>query len=280
MKRTLLESVAIYAAALLLALVTLAPILWFFVMSIMQPRELLEIPLRWWPETPDFSRYARLLGFTGEIANNAFLNALRNSLVAAGGSTLLALAVSILAAYAFSRRGSPMIILMLMLATFMMPPITYILPLYTLFSGLGVLNNPLTLVAAYCTLLIPFATWLLKANFDVLPVEVEDAAAIDGAGTWTTLTLVVLPMARPALLAAGMLCFLVAWDEFFYALIFMSDLRGKTLPVAIADFAAGRVTDYGLIAAVGVLASLPPAIVAVVFQKNLVSGLAAGSVKG
>ena len=254
--------------------------LWLFIMSIMQPRELVEIPLRWLPETPDFSRYARLLGFTGEIANNAFLNALRNSLVASGGSTLLALAVSILAAYAFSRRASPMIILMLMLATFMMPPITYILPLYTMFSGLGVLNNPLTLVATYCTLLIPFATWLLKANFDVLPVEVEDAAAIDGAGTWMTLTRVVLPMARPALLATGMLCFLVAWDEFFYALIFMSDLRGKTLPVAIADFAAGRVMDYGLIAAVGVLASLPPAIVAVIFQKNLVSGLAAGSVKG
>jgi multiple sugar transport system permease protein len=120
----------------------------------------------------------------------------------------------------------------------------------------------------------------MKANIDVLPVEVEQAAAIDGAGTFTTLTQVVLPMARPALLAAGMLCFLIAWDEFFYALIFMSDLRGKTLPVAIADFAAGRVTDYGLIAAVGVLASLPPALVAVIFQKNLVSGLAAGSVKG
>ena len=136
------------------------------------------------------------------------------------------------------------------------------------------------MVAVYCTLLIPFASWLLKANFDVLPSEVEDAAAIDGAGTMTILTRIVLPMARPALLAAGMLSFLVAWDEFFYALIFMSDLRGKTLPVAIADFAAGRVTDYGLIAAVGVLASLPPAIVAVIFQKNLVSGLAAGSVKG
>ena len=77
---------------------------------------------------------------------------------------------------------------MLMLATFMMPPITYILPLYTMFSGLGLLNSPLTLVVTYCTLLIPFATWLMKANFDVLPVEVEDAAAIDGAGTWMTLT--------------------------------------------------------------------------------------------
>lgn len=280
MRRTLVQSIAIYAAALLLVAVTLAPLLWLFIMSIMQPRELLAVPLKWLPQVPDFSRYGRLLGFTGEIAENPFLNALRNSLIASGGASLLALAVSALAAYSFTRRNAPIIILMLMLATFMMPPITYILPLYTMFSRIGLLNNPLTLVAVYCTLLIPFASWLLKANFDVLPAEVEDAAAIDGAGTMTTLTRIVLPMARPALLATGMLSFLVAWDEFFYALIFMSDLRGKTLPVAIADFAAGRVTDYGLIAAVGVLASLPPAIVAVFFQKNLVSGLAAGSVKG
>jgi multiple sugar transport system permease protein len=274
------QSIAIYAAALLLAVVTLAPLLWLFIMSIMEPRELLAVPLKWLPQVPDFSRYGRLLGFTGEIAENPFLNALRNSLIASGGASLLALAVSALAAYSFTRRNAPIIILMLMLATFMMPPITYILPLYTMFSRIGLLNNPLTLVAVYCTLLIPFASWLLKANFDVLPAEVEDAAAIDGAGTMTILTRIVLPMARPALLATGMLSFLVAWDEFFYALIFMSDLRGKTLPVAIADFAAGRVTDYGLIAGVGVLASLPPAVVAVLFQKNLVSGLAAGSVKG
>lgn len=280
MRRTLLQSVLIYAAAVLLAVVTLAPLVWLFIMSIMEPKELLAIPMQWLPAHPDFSRYARLLGFTGEVAQNPFLNALRNSLVAGLGSTLVALVVSTLAAYAVARREITIVVLMLMMATYMMPPITFVLPLYTTFSGFGLLNNPLTLVAVYCTVLIPFASWLMKANIDVLPVEVEQAAAIDGAGTFTTLTQVVLPMARPALLATGMLCFLIAWDEFFYALIFMSDLRGKTLPVAIADFAAGRVTDYGLIAAVGVLASLPPALVAVIFQKNLVSGLAAGSVKG
>ena len=101
---------------------------WLFIMSIMEPRELLTVPLNWLPQAPDFSRYARLLGFTGEIADNPFLNALRNSLIAAGGASLLALIVSSLAAYAFARRAAPIVILMLMLATFMMPPITYILP--------------------------------------------------------------------------------------------------------------------------------------------------------
>jgi multiple sugar transport system permease protein len=279
MKRSLPETILIYGCALILALVTLAPLVWLFIMSVATPRDLLTVPLQWIPQTLDFSRYERLLGFTGEIATNPFLNALRNSLVAALGASGVALVVSTLAAYSFSRRAGPRILLLMMLATFMMPPITYLLPLYTSFSSLGMLNNPLTLVAVYCTMLIPFASWLLKANFDVLPIEVEHAAVVEGATTTTTLWRVVLPMARPALLAAGMLSFLLAWDEFFYALLLMSDLRGKTLPVAVADFAAGRVTDYGIIAAVGVLASLPPALVAVLFQKHLVSGLAAGSVK-
>ncbi len=280
MTRTPLQWVAVYFGVTLLVFVTLAPLVWLFIMSIMEPHELLAIPMNWLPAHPDFSRYARLLGFTGDIAENPFLNALRNSMVVSAGASILALAVSTLAAYSFARRGAPIVLLMVMLATFMMPPITYVLPLYTGLSWLGMLNNPLTLIAVYCTLLIPFASWLMRANIEAQPVEVEDAAAIDGAGTMTILFRIILPMARPALLATGMLSFLVAWDEFFYALIFMSDLRGKTLPVAIADFAAGRVTDYGLIAAVGVLASLPPAIVAIVFQKNLVSGLSAGSVKG
>ena len=147
MTRTPLQSLAIYAAALVLAVVTLAPLAWLFIMSIMEPTELLALPMQWLPAHPDFSRYARLLGFTGEIAENRFLNALRNSLIAAIGSTLVALVVSTLAAYAVARRGVTNAVLMLMMASFMIPPITYVLPLYTTFSTVGLLNDPLTLVA-------------------------------------------------------------------------------------------------------------------------------------
>jgi len=138
-KRTLVQSIAIYAAGLLLAAVTLGPMVWLFIMSIMEPPELLAVPLKWLPQLPDLSRYARLLGFTGEVAENPFLNALRNSLIASGGASLLALTVSALAAYSFTRRKAPTIILMLMLATFMMPPITYILPLTRCSAGSGCL---------------------------------------------------------------------------------------------------------------------------------------------
>ncbi len=280
MNHSVLRSALIAVSVTVLVLFTLAPLGWLFIMSIASPTDLVAIPLNWIPTEFDFSRYGHLLGVGERSGVSPFPSALRNSLIASVGATILALVTATLAAYAFARRAAPRIILVLMLATFMMPPITYLMPLYTAFGSLGLLNSPIALAIAYCTLLIPFATWLLTTNFDALPVEVEYAAAIEGASTMMTLRRVVLPMARPALLAAGMLSMLVAWDEFFYALLFTSDLQSKTLPVAVADLAAGRVTDYGVIAAIGVMAAIPPAIVAVLFQRHLVSGLAGGSVKG
>ncbi len=280
MKRTLLQSVALYLTVLVLIIFTLAPLLWLLIMSLCSANDLTTIPLHWLPSHADWSRYGQLLDFKVNIGHNPFLQALKNSLIAAGGATLLALAAAIPAAYAFSRKNAPSALLFVMLATVMIPPVTYILPLYSTLSNMNMLNNPLTLIIIYCSMLLPFATWLMKSNIDILPVEIEQAATVEGATTLQTLFAVVLPMAKPAIIATAMLSFLLAWDEFFYSLIFNSDWRGKTLPVAIADFAAGKVTDYGLIASVGVLASLPPVLVSLLFQKHLVRGLASGGVKG
>lgn len=279
MKRSLVQSILLYGCALLLAAFTTGPLLWLAVMSISAPIDLTEVPLRWIPSELDFSRYTSLLSLEGGNGER-FLSALRNSLLTAGGATVIALLLAIPAAYAFSRRQASMVLLFAFLATIMMPPITYVLPLYSTFSSFGMLNHTVTLIIVYTAMLLPFATWLMKANIDVLPVEVEQAAFMEGAGTAYTIRQVVLPLALPAIAATAMLSFLVAWDEFFYALIFTNDLSAKTLPVAIADFSAGRVTDYGVIASVGVLATLPPAILAIAFQKFIVSGLVAGSVKG
>ncbi|KZM48704.1 carbohydrate ABC transporter permease [Labrenzia sp. OB1] len=279
MRRSLLQSVLVYLCALMLAVFTAGPLLWLAVMSVSMPTDLTEVPLRWIPSDLDFSRYGALLD-VADGSGRHFLSALRNSILTAGGATAIALLVAIPAAYSFSRRKASMVLLFAFLATIMMPPITYILPLYSAFSSLGLLNKTVTLVIVYAAMLLPFAIWLMKANIDVLPVEVEQAALMEGASTAFTLRKVVLPLALPAIAATAMLSFLVAWDEFFYALIFTNDLSAKTLPVAIADFAAGRVTDYGVIASVGVMATLPPAILAIAFQKFIVSGLVAGSVKG
>ena len=279
MKRSLLQTVGIYSGVVLLACFTLGPLVWLVLMSISSPSDLVQVPLHWWPSQIDFSRY-RLLTDLDQDQGQRYLAALRNSVVAAGGATLIALIIAVPAAYAFARRGASMALLFGFLATIMMPPITYVLPLYQVFGSFGMLNSLPTLVIVYAAMLLPFAIWLMKANLDVLPIEVELAAFMEGASTLYTLRRVVLPIALPAIAATAMLSFLVAWDEFFYALIFTSDMSAKTLPVTIADFAAGRVTDYGIIATVGVLATLPPALLAIFFQRFIVSGLVAGSVKG
>ncbi|MBL4786377.1 MAG: carbohydrate ABC transporter permease [Cohaesibacteraceae bacterium] len=279
MNRSIKYSIFLYATAVLVTLFTLLPLVWIFLMSISSPHDLTKAPLEWIPSEFDFSRYGRLVDLDNG-SGERFLSALRNSLMTAGGATFIALLVAVPAAYAFSRRNASMALLFAFLATIMMPPITYILPLYDIFSQFGMLNSTTTLIIVYSAMLLPFATWLMKSNIDVLPVEVEHAAFMEGASTLFTLRRVVLPLARPAIAATAILSFLVAWDEFFYALIFTNDLTAKTLSVAIADFSAGRVTDYGVVAAVGVLATLPPAFLAICFQKFIVSGLVAGSVKG
>lgn len=279
MKNTTLQTFGLIVLSFLLAAFTLAPLVWLVIMSVSSASELTAKPLIWWPSEIDLSRYGDLLNIQSG-SGERFLMALRNSLMTALTATLLALIVAVPAAFAFSRRGASLLLLFGFLATIMMPPITYVLPLYDIFGSVGLLNSSTALAIVYCAMLLPFATWLMKSNFDAIPAELDQASMVEGASTFYTLRRVVLPLALPAIAATFMLSFLAAWDEFFYALIFTSDLTAKTLPVAIADFTAGRVTDYGVIAAVGVLASLPPAIVAMCFQRFIVSGLAAGSVKG
>ncbi len=116
------------------------------------------------------------------------------------------------------------------LAIFMVPPVAFVLPLYMAFSHLGMLNTSGALVIVYCTMLLPFTTWLLKNNFDLLPIEIEQAAMVDGAGQLMILWDIALPLIKPAIGAATLFALLMAWDEFFYALIYTSDLRAKTLP--------------------------------------------------
>ena len=280
MKRPLLATIFVYAAVAVLVLSILAPVFWLFVMSISPAASLTDIPLRWFPEVPDFSRYLRLISIEEGSAGLAFLSAMRNSLMVASGATVIALLAGIPAAYSFSRFPGRMPLLYGVLVTYMLPPVALILPLYMVFSALGLLNTTAALIIVYCTILLPFVTWLLKSGFDAVPIEIEEAARVDGATLFHVIRHVTLPVAMAAVGSATLFALLLSWDEFFYALLYTNDLRAKTLPVAIGDFASGRLTDYGLISAVGVLASLPPVIIGFVLQRSLVSGLSAGSLKG
>ncbi len=280
-RRDILPTVLTYTAVVVLVVTTLAPLIWLFIMSISSTPELTAVPLRWIPSHADFSRYGRLLSVAAHSAGEEFIYALRNSLLASFSATAIALIVGIPAAYSFSRfPGRRMGLLYAVLGTYMMPPVALILPLYMIFGALGLLNTVAALTIVYCTILMPFVTWLLKATIDAVPMEIEEAARIDGVGLIGVLRHVTLPIAKAGLGTAALFAVLLAWDEFFYALLYTNDLRAKTLPVAIADFAAGRATDYGLISAAGILTALPALLIAFFLQKSLISGLAAGGVKG
>ncbi|MBC7736381.1 MAG: carbohydrate ABC transporter permease [Candidatus Saccharibacteria bacterium] len=275
-----LAKVLIHAAALCLAVVILAPVLWLFVMSVSPAASLSARPLQWWPDTLDFSRYATLLSRVENSAGAAVTSSLANSVMVAGMATLAALIVAVPAGWAVSRTPSVGWSLNAVIATYMLPPVALAVPLYMALAKLGMHNSVFSLALVYLTILAPFTTWLMKSGFDGIPREIEAAAMIDGANLWQTLRIVTLPLALPTVATAVLFAFLLAWDEFFYALLFTSDLRAKTLTVAIADIAGGRVSDYGMIATAGVIAALPPVLMGLLMQRALISGLTNGGVKG
>ncbi|GGA88291.1 sugar ABC transporter permease [Brucella endophytica] len=279
-RRSLAFLIFIYASALLLAIVVLAPILWLFIMSISSTSDLTARPLHWWPQQMDFSRYKLLLATGDNSAGAAFVSALLNSLKVAGMATLAALAVAIPAAWAVSRTPAVAWSLHAVIATYMLPPVALAVPLYMGLAALGLLNSVYGLALVYLTMLAPFTTWLVKSGIDTIPREIESAAMMDGARLDQVLRIITLPLAAPVMATAALFAFLLAWDEFFYALLFTSDQRAKTLTVAIADLAGGRISDYGLIATAGVLAALPPVAIGLIMQRALISGLTGGGVKG
>lgn len=270
----------VYAAALLLGVCLVLPIFWLFVMSVSPASDLAAKPLRWWPEHLDLSRYRLLLTWAANTTGQDFLAALRNSLMVAGMAVGAALLVAIPAAWAVSRRPEIEWSLHLLIMTYMLPPVALAVPLYMGLAALGLLNSVVGLALIYLSILAPFTTWLLKAGFDAIPRDLEAAAAIDGARLDQTLRIVILPLAAPVLSTAALFALLLAWDEFFYALLFTADQRAKTVTVAIADIAGGKIADYGLIAAAGVLAALPPLLIGMVMQRAIVAGLTGGGVKG
>jgi multiple sugar transport system permease protein len=275
-------SVIKYAFALCVAAGILGPFAWMVITSLSLQRDLTAVPPVISPSGFSLDRYVRILTSvsTSDIAY-AFRMAMGNSLVVSLAVTLAALVFGSLAAYAFARlrfrfrEG----LLLFMLFTYMAPPVVFVVPLYLVFSSLGMLNSRLTLVLLYSSFVIPFIVWVMRGFFASIPRSYEDAAAMDGCTRLQALLHVFLPMARPGLVATGILAFLMAWDEFFMALIFTSNLAAKTIPVAIAEFNGKFSVDYGMISAGGVLASIPPVLIAIVFQKYIVMGMTSGGVK-
>lgn len=278
-------SKALYFLLTLVALLVIyAPIAWLFLASISTRADLLATPPHWIPEHPTLKNYLDILvpGTAVSEVARTFKITLGNSLLVALTTTVISLVVGSLAAYALARLRLPYrnTVFFSVLSVRMIPEISLVIPLYIIAARLSILNKPIVLILTYLSFALPFTIWMLTTFFETVPEELEDAALIDGSSRLNTLFRVVIPVATPGIISTALFTFLLAWDEFFFALIFTSTVAAKTVPVAIAEFTGRYAVDITAMMTGGILAALPPVLLALVFQRFIVSGLSAGAVKG
>lgn len=269
----------IYLIVIVIVVWTMAPYLWLIISSISTKIEMAAKPLRWIPAKITLSRYAEIL-WGSESAAQSFRPAFLNSIVVALITTFIVIVVGVLAAYSISRFNfiGQKSIFFLLLATQMIPPVTLAVPLYSMFRKLGLLDTRLALIITYSALALPLIVWILKGFFDNLPVALEEAARIDGCSRWQILFKIIVPLSLPALTTSMVLAFITCWDEYFFALT-LTQVKAVTMPVAIASFSSKYGVDYLMTATAGVLVSIFPVFLSLIFQKYVVSGLTQGAVK-
>lgn len=259
--------------ALALLLFVLSPILWLLMMSLKTEIDALAMPPRiLFVPTPD--NYAGLL-------DARFLRPLANSVIVAAVTTLLALGLGVPAAYVLSRghlRGAGGIAFWI-LSTRMAPPIAFGIPFFLAYRHLGWLDTLGGLIVIYLTFNLSLVVWMMRAFFDGIPFSLEEAAYIDGASVGQALRIVVVPLSGPGIVATAILCFLHAWNDFFFALV-LTRSSAMTAPVAIVNFMHYAGWDWGRITAGSVIVALPVLAFAWPVRRYLVSGLTAGAVKG
>jgi multiple sugar transport system permease protein len=261
--------------ALILAIV-FVPMYWIVVTSFKTGRQILLSQNVYAPQPFTVENYLYL------FEESRFALWFRNSAITATASTLLSLLIGTAGAYALTRLrfAGRRSLGAIVLVTYLVPPGLMFIPLYQTFIRIGYTDSLGTLILAYPTFLVPFVTWLLMGFFRSIPRQLEEAALVDGATRVQALVHVVLPLAAPGLLAAGLFCFTLSWNEFLYALIFIADDSLKTLPVGLSEFVVSDFAFWGQLMAAAALASLPVIVVYIYLHKYMVQGLTAGAVKG
>jgi len=283
-KAKLLSRIALFALTIPIILGIYLPVAWLVTSSVSTRAELLAVPMHWLPQTPTLQNYVNMLtpGTSASQAARTFGRTLRNSLLVASAVAAISLVVGSLAAYALVRISFRFrrALLLSILGSRMVPEVSLVIPLFMLASQMHALDRPAILIATYLSFALPFAIWLMAAFFETIPAELEEAARIDGCSRPGILFRIVMPISAPGLVSTGLFVFLMAWDEFFYALIFTSTVAAKTVPVAISEFTGRYVVDITGMMAAGVVAALPPVLLSLIFQRYIVRGLTAGAVKG
>ena len=269
--------VAKVLAGAVLLVVALFPIYWLVAMSIRETGEMQgQIPLL--PQSLTFEHFANL--FLNEGFGQATLNSLQTTL----SSLVLSLFVGICAAYILARRrfrfGLKRPLTYWVLLIRVLPPVAFTIPLYTMFSKIGLLNTKLPVTLACVLINVPLIIWFLISFFQDLPEEIEESAKVDGATEWQLFVRIVLPLVAPGIAAVAMLSFMYAWNEYTYTVIFTRSPANNTVPLALSVLnTEDNLTNFGLVAAGGVVSVIPITLFVIFAQNYLISGLSSGAVK-
>lgn len=257
-------------SAVLLLLVVLFPFIWLVQMSLRPTRDIFGYTLLF---KPTFEHY-------GALWSGVFGKSFLNSVVVSVSTTVLAMLVGVPAAYALSRAGlrSRRRIALWILATRMAPPIAFTIPFFLAYRELGLHDTQAGLILIYLTFNLALVIWLMETFFDSIPATLEEAAWIDGCGVWQAFWRITLPLSAPGLAATSVLCFILSWNDFFFALI-LTRTNASTAPVAIVNFIQFEGWEWGKIAAAGTLVMLPVVVFTILVRNYLVRGLTAGAVK-
>ncbi|MFL1427040.1 MULTISPECIES: carbohydrate ABC transporter permease [unclassified Nocardiopsis] len=259
-------------AAWAVGLLFFSPVLWMFLTGFKQESQASTSPPTFF-FVPTLDQYAAVIG-------RGFVPYLLNSLQASVLSTVLAIALAIPAAYALSLARVPgwRDALFFFLSTKLLPPVAVILPLYVIARDIGVLDDVRALTLVYTAMNMPIAVWMIRSFLAELPREVLEAARVDGAGRWTEMWRIVIPMIAPGLAATALICFIFAWNEFFFA-VNLTATRASTVPVFLVGFISGEGLFWARLSAASTMAALPVIIAGWTAQRWLVRGLSLGAVK-
>ena len=295
------RSVAVFVASIVLLTYVLAPFAWLVSSSFQTEAEIVSVPPHWIPDEPTLENFEAIF-FYGEeevtyesrtradpasggyIPSTAkdLLPAMWNSFLVAIAVVILNLLVGVPAAYAMAKirfRGRNAEIYTI-LTTRVIPDIALVVPFFLVIKNLGLLDSLWSLILTYLAVTVPFTVFILVSYFESLPDDLDKAARIDGCSRFQTMIHVFLPLAIPSLVAVVLFTFLTSWNEFLLALMFTQTPAAQTLPIVVASFTSDFTISFSFINAAGVVAVIPPVIVAIMFERFIVSGLTAGAVKG
>ncbi len=273
-KKEKMKIVGVYAFLFIFIFLSLSPALWMLGNSFKSDAEIFKMPPVWFPSVK-WENYRAI------FAGRPFLKYTRNSLIVALSVTGICVALGTPAAYGFSRFqfwGSKLMFGAI-LASRLVPPISFIVPFTIIFSFFNIIDTFPALMIAYIFFNLPFVIWIMSGYFESIPHELDEAARIDGCNNIGTFWRVILPLTMPGIIASAILTFLLSWNEFMFALV-LTRLEAKTLPIGMYDFFADGFVRWNWLSAATMYSMVPAMIFVVFFQKHLIKGMLAGSVKG